>query len=61
MTAHGITWRISSHSTNNGDCVEVGRHAGNTHLRDTKDRDGGTLSVGPVQWQSLLTALRRPV
>ena len=50
-------WRKSSRSTNTGgDCVEVaGNLPGRVLVRDSKDRDGGTLTFSPTAWTSFLT------
>ncbi|MEV6901471.1 DUF397 domain-containing protein [Amycolatopsis sp. NPDC051372] len=51
-----LEWRKSSYSPNAGDCVEVatGREV---LVRDTKDREGGHLTVPAVAWQELLSRL----
>jgi hypothetical protein len=44
-------WRKSSYSGNGGnDCVEVGRAGGAVAVRDTKDRDGRTLTFSVAAW-----------
>ncbi|GAA1967910.1 DUF397 domain-containing protein [Amycolatopsis minnesotensis] len=43
------TWRKSSHSGQESDCVEV-RLAPTVGVRDTKDRDSGYLDVAPAAW-----------
>ncbi|MFK3979453.1 DUF397 domain-containing protein [Micromonospora sp. NPDC050397] len=45
-------WHKSSRSNGaGGQCVEVADNlAGRVLVRDTKDRDGGTLSFGPDAW-----------
>ncbi|MEN3611426.1 DUF397 domain-containing protein [Plantactinospora sp. ZYX-F-223] len=51
-------WRKSTHSGNEGACVEVAVNPpGRVLVRDTKDRDGGTLSFHPTAWRSFLTDL----
>ncbi|MFI0468670.1 DUF397 domain-containing protein [Saccharopolyspora sp. 5N102] len=55
-------WRKSSRSNNQGgNCVEVGFSVdgGMTGVRDTKDRDGGTLEVPRSTWAAFLDAVRR--
>jgi Domain of unknown function (DUF397) len=46
-------WRISSYSGQNGACVEVaGGLGGVVVVRDSKDRDGPVLAIGPAEWRS---------
>jgi len=53
-------WHTSSRSSNQGNCVEVaGNLPGRVLVRDTKDRDGGTLTFGPDAWRSFLAELPR--
>jgi hypothetical protein len=49
-------WRKSSRSNaNGGNCVEVADNLpGRVLVRDSKDRDGGTLVFGPAQWQAFV-------
>lgn len=53
----GPAWAKSSHSSGNGNCVEA-RHVDTVEVRDTKDRDGGTLSFTPQSWNAFLAGLR---
>ncbi|MET8997502.1 DUF397 domain-containing protein [Amycolatopsis sp. Hca4] len=56
----GAAWRKSSYSGSE-ECVEV-RVAGLSQIRDTKDREGGTLSVTTRSWEALLAGVhaRKP-
>lgn len=49
-------WRKSTYSgTNGGSCVEVADNlTGVVLVRDTKDRDGGTLAFTPTSWASFI-------
>ena len=51
-------WRKSTKS-DSGSCVEVADNVpGRVYVRDTKDRDGGTLTFGPVAWSSFVAKVR---
>ena len=53
------TWRKSTYSgTNGGSCVEVGTDATGVMVRDTTDRDGGTLAFTADSWAEFTTALK---
>ncbi|GAA2136216.1 DUF397 domain-containing protein [Actinomadura napierensis] len=59
MTFH---WRKSSHSGGVDDkqCVELGRLAPGAAIgvRDSKDPDGGNLTLTPAQFTNLLSQLK---
>jgi hypothetical protein len=49
-------WRKASYSGNGGaDCVEAGNVIGTVLIRDTKNRDGGTLRFTVAAWNGLVT------
>ncbi|MEV0698803.1 DUF397 domain-containing protein [Saccharopolyspora sp. NPDC050389] len=52
------TWRKSSYSGHNTGCVEVGSAPGLVGVRDTKDRDSGTLAVPREAWTRFVTAVK---
>ena len=55
-----MEWRTSSYSTGDGgQCVEVASGDG-VVVRDTKDRDGATLTLTTTAWQTFITSLRQP-
>jgi hypothetical protein len=52
-------WRKSTFSGNGGgSCVEAGQASDAVLVRDTTDRDGGTLSFAPGTWGTFVTSLR---
>jgi Domain of unknown function (DUF397) len=54
------TWRKASYSGNNGaNCVEAGVAArGSILVRDTTNRDGGTLAFTAQAWQMFVEGLK---
>ena len=50
-------WRKSSYSGVQGDCVEVAPGHELVGVRDTKDRDGGTLVFSRRQWDAFVQKL----
>jgi hypothetical protein len=53
-----LVWHKSSRSMANGDCVEVANAASVVVVRDTKDRDGGTLVFTAEAWAAFMTSLK---
>lgn len=61
MSAPGpdrIVWHKSSHSGDNGACVEVGRSSGGTRVRDSKASCGPELAFPRASWLALVGAVR---
>ncbi|MFY1688849.1 DUF397 domain-containing protein [Plantactinospora sp. WMMB782] len=61
MDMTGAAWRKSTRSTpNGGSCVEVADNLpGRVLVRDSKDRDGGTLTFTPDTWHVFVRELAR--
>jgi hypothetical protein len=57
---NSATWRKSSYSGGNGGgCVETGiADAGRVLVRDTTNRDGGTLTITAQAWQAFTDGLK---
>jgi Domain of unknown function (DUF397) len=54
-----LNWRKPSRSGNNGgNCVEVADAASVVLVRDTTNRDGGTLAFSAEAWSSFVDALK---
>ena len=48
-------WRTSIRSGTNGNCVEVATNLSEgVAVRDTKNRDGGTLVFSPAEWAAFV-------
>jgi hypothetical protein len=56
MDVKNARWRKSTRSSGNGGaCVEVADNLpGVVLVRDTKDRDGGTLAFDPARWRDFV-------
>jgi hypothetical protein len=56
---HALTgWRKSTHSGHSDGCVEVGTAPDAVGVRDTKDREGGTLAVSRSLWSQFIDAIK---
>ncbi len=55
----GATWRKSTYSGNNGaNCVEIGTNGALVGVRDTKNRDGGTLVLTRDEWRAFAAKVK---
>ncbi|MGW1679522.1 DUF397 domain-containing protein [Saccharopolyspora sp. NPDC002376] len=52
------SWRKSSYSGGQTNCVEVGRVGGGAAVRDSKNRSAGHLTTTPDQWSTFLGAIK---
>ncbi|WP_243793167.1 DUF397 domain-containing protein [Saccharopolyspora gloriosae] len=55
----GATWFKSSYSPTQNECVEVALAPGGAGVRDTKDRNGGTLTFDTAAWTTFLSNLKQ--
>nr|WP_192756574.1 DUF397 domain-containing protein [Actinopolymorpha pittospori] len=51
-------WRKATASNGGSNCVEVGSSATHVGVRDTKDRDGGTLAVTRTGFAAFLGGVK---
>jgi len=54
------TWRKATYSGAEANCVEVADTTDIVLVRDTTDRDGGTLGFGAAAWRTFTGTLKRP-
>lgn len=52
------SWRVATYTGSSGNCVEVGDADRVMLVRDTKDRDGGTLTFTVDAWQAFTGTLK---
>ena len=52
------TWRTSSYSGSEGNCVETASGAGTVAVRDTADREGGTLTFSADAWEAFTATIK---
>ena len=57
-TVDSATWRTSSYSGTNGNCVEVADAAGTVAVRDTQDRAGAVLTLGADTWRAFVNTIK---
>jgi Domain of unknown function (DUF397) len=54
-----VTWRKSSFSGSQGDCVEIaGLPGGGAAVRDSKDPDGAVLTFTAGEWAAFLAGAK---
>ena len=54
------TWRKSSYSGGDNNCVEVGTAGAGVAVRDTKERPGRGLHFSTSAWQAFTEGICRP-
>jgi hypothetical protein len=52
------TWRKSSYSSQDGNCVEVAELPGVVSVRDSKNPDGPVLTITHPHWAAFILAVR---
>ncbi len=59
LKLEGAAFRKSSRSSQSGNCVEVAANlSGIIAMRDTKDRDGGTLIFSSADWEAFNSGVK---
>jgi hypothetical protein len=58
MDRHYDDWRKASYSNGSGQCVETASGGGAILVRDTTNRDGGTLAFSASAWASFVSGLK---
>jgi hypothetical protein len=52
------TWRKSSYSGSQTNCVEVGSVTGAVRVRDTRDQQGPALAVSAAAWRRFMAGIK---
>jgi Domain of unknown function (DUF397) len=58
MDSRDLNWRKASYSNGSGDCVEVADAASVILVRDTTNRDGGTVAFTVAAWRAFAGSLK---
>lgn len=58
MDRQDLAWRKASYSNGSGNCVEAANAASVVLVRDTKTRDGGTLTFSADAWRAFTESLK---
>jgi hypothetical protein len=53
-----MNWRKATYSNGGENCVETASGSGVALVRDTKDRDGGTLAFSAGAWERFTASLQ---
>lgn len=56
--AEGVTWRKSTRSAANGNCVEMAQLPGVIAVRDSKDPNGPVLRFSNAAWRDFIASVR---
>jgi Domain of unknown function (DUF397) len=51
-------WRVSRYSGTNGNCVEVADESGMVQVRDTKNREAGSVAFTADAWAKFTASLQ---
>ncbi|MEO3742112.1 DUF397 domain-containing protein [Plantactinospora sp. B5E13] len=50
------TWRVSTRTGTQGQCVETRRVDHRVEVRDSKDRDGPVITFSPTAWTNFISS-----
>jgi hypothetical protein len=53
-----VEYTKSTHSGNDGACVEMHEHQGEIHVRDSKDKTGPFLTFTPDEWRAFINGVK---
>jgi hypothetical protein len=58
MEDRDMNWRKATYTNGGENCVETASGSGVVLVRDTKDRDGGTLAFSAGAWERFTASLQ---